>query len=80
MSHNEFQRLVCLAEIDPTKFGGREHLVSVVQRQGIRKNDGSKLTTTVSAQIEIEKKRQYQKRKLDMDMSAIEEGLGKKGT
>ena len=37
MSHYKFQRLVLLAKIEPTKFGDRNHLVSEVKRQGIRK-------------------------------------------
>ena len=83
MSHYEFWRLVCLAKIDPTNFGGRDHLVSAVQRQGIRKNHGSTTpSTAVSARRGIEKKRQYRKRKMDKGMSAcnkkkyIKEGLG----
>ena len=85
MIHYEFRSLVCLANIDPTNFGGRDHLVSAVQRRGIRKNDGSKPNTTVSARREIEKKRQDWKRKLDKEKSAvtsncIKEGLGNKGT
>ena len=63
-SHYEFQRLDCLAKIDPNFFGSRDHLVSAVQRRGIIKKDGSKPTTTFSAQKEIEKKRKYRIRKI----------------
>ena len=38
-----------LANIDPTKFSGRNYLVSGIIRQGIRKKDGYTPTTTVSA-------------------------------
>ena len=48
MSQYEFWHLVCLAKMDPTHFGGRNHLVSVVQHQGIRKRDGYTPTTNVS--------------------------------
>ena len=87
MSHYEFWCLFFLAKIDPTNFGGRDHLVSAVQRQGIRKNHGSTTpSTAVSARRGIEKKRQYRKRKMDKGMSAcnkkkyIREGLGNEGT
>ena len=49
MSHYEFRRLVCLTKVDTTHFGGRAHLVSAVQRRGIRKKYGYTPTTTVSA-------------------------------
>ena len=65
MSHYEFQSLVFLANIDPGNFGGHNHLVSSVQYQGIRKNDGYEPTTTASARREIEKKRKYRKRNLE---------------
>ena len=35
MSHYEFQHLVFLANIDPTNFGGHNHMVSAVQRIGV---------------------------------------------
>ena len=56
MSHNEFWRLVFLANIDPTKFGSRDHLVSAVQQRGTRKNDESTPITNVSELRNIEKK------------------------
>ena len=71
MSHYEFWRLFCLENIDPNCFCGRDHLVSAVQRQGIRKKYGSTTTTTVSAHRDLEKKRQHPKRKLDMEMFAV---------
>ena len=40
--------MVCLVTIDPKKFGGHNNLVSAVQRQGIRENDESTPTATVS--------------------------------
>ena len=54
-------------KIDPTGFGGHDHLVSVVQCQGIRNKYGYTITTTVSSWKVIEKKRKYQKSKLDRD-------------
>ena len=71
MSHYEFQRLDCLANIDPTNFGSRGHLVSAVQCRGIRKKDGSTPTTNISAQKEIEKKRKDRKRKIYTDNSIV---------
>ena len=50
MSSYDFQCLVCLENIDPECFGGRNNLVSAVQRQGIKKC-GSTATTTVSEQL-----------------------------
>ena len=47
MSHYQFQCLVCLANIDPTNFGGRNHLVSVVHYQGIIKKDESTPTINI---------------------------------
>ena len=46
MSHYEFWRLVWLAKIDPTKFGCRDHMVSLVQDRGIRENYGIHLLIT----------------------------------
>ena len=71
MSHYEFQRLVYLVKIDPTNLGGRNHLVSMVQQQGIRNNYGCTPIDTVSLRRKIEKKYQDQKRKMDMDKSAV---------
>ena len=71
MSHYEFWRLVCLVNIDPTHFGDSNHQVSAVQRRGIRENGGSTPTMNVSDQRETEEKHKYQKRKLDMDISAV---------
>ena len=51
-------------------FGGRDHLVSAVQRQGKRKKDGSTPTIFLSWK-DIEKKLQYQKRNLDMEKSIV---------
>ena len=66
ISNYEFWRLVCLANIYPTNFGGRDHLVSVVQQKGILKKDGSTPTTNVSARKGTEKELKYRKRNLDM--------------
>ena len=49
MRHHDFGRLFFLAKIDPTKFGGRYHLVLAVQLQGIRKKDEYKTTKNISA-------------------------------
>ena len=65
MSHYEFRRLVCLAKVDTTHFGGRDHLVSAVQRQGIKKC-GSTETTTVSEIPGKENKWQDRTRNLDI--------------
>ena len=67
MSHYEFLCLSCLANVDLTNFGGLNDMVSMVQCRGITKNDGSTPTTTVSEFKDKEKKRQYCKRKLDME-------------
>ena len=40
MSHYEFQRLVCLADIEPKCFGGCDHLDSAFQCRDKRKKDG----------------------------------------
>ena len=56
MSYYKFRHLVSLDNIDPTHFGGRDHLVSAVQYQDIIKNDENTPTTTVSERREIEKK------------------------
>ena len=71
MRHHEFWRLICLANIDPINFGVRNHLVSAVQQRGIRKKYGSTHANTILARREIEKKGQYLKRNLDMDMSVV---------
>ena len=47
MSHYEYWSLVCLANIDPTNFGGRDNLVSMVQCRIIRKKYASTPTTTI---------------------------------
>ena len=46
ISHYEFQHLFLLDKIGPTNFGGRNHLVSEVQR--IREKDRSTPNTTDS--------------------------------
>ena len=66
MSHYEFLRLVCLEKIDPKIFGGRNNVVSAVQRLVIRKKNGSTPTTNVSERTEIENKREDMKRKLEI--------------
>ena len=71
MRYYDFWHLFFLANIDPKKFCGRDHLVLAVQRKGTRKKDGSTPTTTVSARAEIEKKHQYQKRNLEMEISIV---------
>ena len=48
MSHYEFRRLVCLTKVDIANCGGRDHLVSAVQRRVIIKKYGYTHTTTVS--------------------------------
>ena len=78
MSHYEFRRLVCLTKVDTTNCGGRYHLVSAVQRLGIRKKDGSTPTTNVSAWIEIGKKWQDRKRNLDMEKSIVTRNIASK--
>ena len=71
MSNYEFWRLICLENIDPTKFGGRNYLVSVVQRQGKIKKYGHTTTTNVSARNTIEKKRKYRKRNMETYQSIL---------
>ena len=71
MSSYEFRRLVLLANIDPTNFGGRNPLVSAVQRRGIRKKNGSTPTIIVSSQKAIENKIKYWKRKMYIDESRM---------
>ena len=70
MSRYDLWRLVFLSKIDPTHFGGRDHLVSAIQQQGIIKKYGSITTPNVSEWREIEKKWQDRNRKLDMEMSS----------
>ena len=67
--HNKFWCLVLLKNIDPTNFGGRDHLVSEVQRQGIRKKYWYTLTKTVWERKEKENKHKYMDMKLDMEQS-----------
>ena len=67
MIHYEFRIMVLLADIEPINFGGHNHLVSAVQRQGIRNKDGYTPTTTVKEIILKENKCQESKKKLDMD-------------
>ena len=50
MSNYFFWCLVCLENIDPKCFGGRNNLVSAVQPRGINKC-GSIATNTVSEQL-----------------------------
>ena len=71
MSNYKFCRLVCLVNIDPTNFDGRNYLVSAVQHQGTRKKYGSTPNTTASERREVENKRKYWKRKLDMEQSIV---------
>ena len=71
MSNYVFRRLVLLADIDPKTFCSHDHLVSAVQRQVIRKKYGSTPNTTASERREVENKRQYWKRKLDMEQSIV---------
>ena len=78
MSHNYFMSLVCLANIDPTNFGGCNHLVLEVQRKDIIKNDMSTPTTNVSAWKEIDNRRQYWKKNLDIEMSAVTRNVSSK--
>ena len=54
MSHYEFRCLILLAIIDPINVGRCNHLVSVVQRRGIRENDGYTPTAKCLLQKEIE--------------------------
>ena len=58
-------------KIDPTNFGGHNHLVSAAQHQGIRKNYRSTPPITVSAWSKIEKKRQDRNMKLDMEQFIV---------
>ena len=80
MSRHEFWCLVCLANIDPAKFGGRNHLVSALQIRGMRKKYGSTPTTTVSSRREIEKKRKDRKRKLDKEKSIVTRNIASNET
>ena len=66
-SHYDFWRLVCFANMDPKSFCGRNRIVLMFQRRGIRKRDGSTPTTTISSRKEKEKKQQDRKRNLDME-------------
>ena len=50
MSNYEFQHMIFLENIDSTSYCGRNHLVSAVQRRGIRKQGGYTPNTTVSEQ------------------------------
>ena len=58
MSNYHFWRLVCLVNIYPKMFGGRENLVSEFQQRGIWKNDLYTPPTTVLARRDIRKKQQ----------------------
>ena len=71
MTNYEFWRLVCLVNIDPTNFGGRDHMFSAVQHRGIRKKDKYTSTNIVSAHRAISKKRKYWKKNLDMEQSIV---------
>ena len=62
----------------PTIFGGCNHLVYTVQRQGIRKKYGSTPTTTFSARQEIEKKLRDHKRDMNLDQSILTRNIASK--
>ena len=71
MSHYKLRHLYCLGNIDPTHFGRCNHLVSEVQCRGIWRNYGYTSTTDVSKRREIENKRKYWKRKIDVEKSIV---------
>ena len=69
MSHYELRHLYLLATINPTNFGGSNHLISSVQRQVIIRMDEYTPTTSISANREIKKKQAYWKMKINTNKS-----------